>query len=796
MKNHAQIKTMAAALLGVLLLLLPAAAQEKGRDTGKGRNRTKRTPDPLMRLIPKDSLFCVRVNNLEQTLTSLDEFAAGALPLPFKLAGFLKGQNWNNVVRDGSFAVFGVVLPGQPQQDNPLADVFVGALIPVTDYGKLLRESEKISRPDENGISRTDGGPLVTRAGKYALLSWKDDYEKLLRAKKVVTARSAGLRSALGPAGAVPAARQPIWAYVNIHLVKQTFGPFIAGKIAQLKERLKAMEPARKGTAIEPGPVIDMYAAILEVLGNEIQHVTVTLEPTAEALGITKTVVAREGTELARSFAASPKRAGRNTFLGYLEDGAIMNVSARANAPFFARTYIRSLDLFSFLGGVSGEDIEKLKSVMAESFEAMGDDVVFSFKSRSDQPFILRYVVGLADPEKFARSLAAEIELMNSGIFDDIYKNFGMKMEAKVERGATTYKGVSIDAARVVITGTEPDSEQGRLIEAMYGDGFDYRWAIVDDVVVYVVGGEVDKAVRELIDQVKSKARRRIAGEIRTARQLLAVKGTGDFFGTFNYVRLLKMISTMTQGLPGGQAMPAIDTASSSNLAFRGSFRNGRMTVKSVLPKAHLREVITAFITLQKAAAERRAALRSGTGRGDAKRQYQPLFNGKDLTGWEPSGGAKWEVIDGMLVGTQGQNNAPGDLFTKESFRDFELICTYRTEWPCNSGIWFRYQSPSRAYQADILEWKDPVCYSGTLYCPGKMFIAMNQDKSLVNRDGLNTMKVRAEGDHLQIWINGHKVADVHDDTTDSGKIGFQVHPGQQFGPMKIIVKEILVKRL
>ncbi|HUV62928.1 MAG TPA: hypothetical protein VMW24_03465, partial [Sedimentisphaerales bacterium] len=29
------------------------------------------------------------------------------------------------------------------------------------------------------------------------------------------------------------------------------------------------------------------------------------------------------------------------------------------------------------------------------------------------------------------------------------------------------------------------------------------------------------------------------------------------------------------------------------------------------------------------------------------------VFNGKDLTGWEATGGAKWVVEDGMLIGTQ-----------------------------------------------------------------------------------------------------------------------------------------------
>jgi len=76
------------------------------------------------------------------------------------------------------------------------------------------------------------------------------------------------------------------------------------------------------------------------------------------------------------------------------------------------------------------------------------------------------------------------------------------------------------------------------------------------------------------------------------------------------------------------------------------------------------------------------------------------------------------------------------------------------------------------------------------------MFLAMNTDKTLVNRDGWNTMQVQAEADHIQIWLNGRQVADVHDDTSDSGRIGFQVHPGTEFGPMKIIVRELLLKPL
>jgi hypothetical protein len=180
----------------------------------------------------------------------------------------------------------------------------------------------------------------------------------------------------------------------------------------------------------------------------------------------------------------------------------------------------------------------------------------------------------------------------------------------------------------------------------------------------------------------------------------------------------------------------------------------------------------------------------------DKESGLSPLFNGKDLTGFKATGGAKWSVENGTIVGTQGENNAPGDLLTEKTYKDFLLSVTYKVEWPCNSGVWFRYQSPDKAYQADILEYKKPECYSGTLYCPGKMFLAMNTDKSIVDRDGWNTISVRAEGNHIQIWINEHQVADVRDETTDSGHIGFQIHAGDQLSPNKIIIREVLLKPL
>lgn len=181
---------------------------------------------------------------------------------------------------------------------------------------------------------------------------------------------------------------------------------------------------------------------------------------------------------------------------------------------------------------------------------------------------------------------------------------------------------------------------------------------------------------------------------------------------------------------------------------------------------------------------------------GAAESDWTPLFNGKDLTGWKPEGGAVWTVEDKCLVGKQGPKFAPGDLFTEKEFGDFELVVTYKIQWPANSGVWFRYQAPDKSYQADILEYKDPEAYSGTIYCPGKMFLAINKDPKLVKRDDWNTIKIRAQGNHLVVTLNDVVTGDVREGSYAKGKIGFQIHPGEEFKDMKITVREMRIRTL
>ncbi len=162
-----------------------------------------------------------------------------------------------------------------------------------------------------------------------------------------------------------------------------------------------------------------------------------------------------------------------------------------------------------------------------------------------------------------------------------------------------------------------------------------------------------------------------------------------------------------------------------------------------------------------------------------------PLFNGRDLAGWAQKGAGVYGVEDGCLMGTQTDGKG-GDLFTTNAWSNFELRFTYKMKWPGNSGVWFR-----DVYQFDILKYAKPVAFSGTLYCPGKLFIATNAVESLEKKDDWNEGRVVANGDHLQMWLNGTKVADCRDATSASGRIGVQVHGGDGAKGMKILIRKI-----
>lgn len=175
-----------------------------------------------------------------------------------------------------------------------------------------------------------------------------------------------------------------------------------------------------------------------------------------------------------------------------------------------------------------------------------------------------------------------------------------------------------------------------------------------------------------------------------------------------------------------------------------------------------------------------------------------PLFDGQTLKGWKIEGKARWSVEDGALVGRQGPAGEAGDLFTVERWADFEFEGEWRMRWPGNSGLWFRYAGPKTGYQADFLDQPShPGVLSGSLYCMGKAFIAENRNAASVRKNDWNRLRIRVQGDRIQIAMNGIDVIDKRDTTwPGAGSIGVQIHAGKQFEGMEVRLRGMRLKPL
>src|SRR4051794_15219420 len=79
---------------------------------------------------------------------------------------------------------------------------------------------------------------------------------------------------------------------------------------------------------------------------------------------------------------------------------------------------------------------------------------------------------------------------------------------------------------------------------------------------------------------------------------------------------------------------------------------------------------------------------------------WRPLFNGKDLTGWQNAAGKEpgkgWVVEGGTLV----RKEKAGDVWTKERFGDFVLDLEFKTTG--NSGVFLRTDNPRDNVQTGI----------------------------------------------------------------------------------------------
>lgn len=213
----------------------------------------------------------------------------------------------------------------------------------------------------------------------------------------------------------------------------------------------------------------------------------------------------------------------------------------------------------------------------------------------------------------------------------------------------------------------------------------------------------------------------------------------------------------------------------------------------------------------------------------DPQYTWEELFDGKTLNGWSlKEAEANFYVEDGMIVGEAGFKTPNCYLVTDKLYNDFVLELDFKVNSPLNSGVNIRSVVRERdttimylngnkekqvlsehsfpagtvvGYQIEI----DPSerAWTGGLYeVGGRGWLQSLKENTSAGKayhvNEWNHFKIKANGNHLETWINGVLAIDVREDLWKTGFIGFQMHgvyDKKQVGK-KMFFKNIRLRKL
>lgn len=179
----------------------------------------------------------------------------------------------------------------------------------------------------------------------------------------------------------------------------------------------------------------------------------------------------------------------------------------------------------------------------------------------------------------------------------------------------------------------------------------------------------------------------------------------------------------------------------------------------------------------------------------------QPLFNGRDLSGWEGDT-SLWLVEDGEIVGRSPGIDENVFLATMDRYEDFVLdFEVLLVDDQGNSGVQFRSERDPDStemigYQADI-----GPSWWGNLYDESRrrenLAVA---DAALIDeivrKGDWNQYQIQAQGPRIDLAINGRRTVEYvepDDAIPRSGRIALQIHSGP---PIEVRFRRLLLTAL
>ncbi len=192
-----------------------------------------------------------------------------------------------------------------------------------------------------------------------------------------------------------------------------------------------------------------------------------------------------------------------------------------------------------------------------------------------------------------------------------------------------------------------------------------------------------------------------------------------------------------------------------------------------------------------------------------AEKDWQELFNGKDLSGWvQRNGTATYRVEGDSILGRTSEGSPNSFLCTEKDYCDFELKFEVKVDDELNSGVQIRSRSVKEDRNGRVHGPQVEIATNGTagfIYGEALDTGWLSEDRTdpkamkAFKNGEWNQYHVKAVGNTIRTWVNGVPVADLKDEKSGMkcGFIGLQVHGIREgTGPYEVRWRNIRFKDL
>ncbi|HYE19556.1 MAG TPA: DUF1080 domain-containing protein [Tepidisphaeraceae bacterium] len=157
----------------------------------------------------------------------------------------------------------------------------------------------------------------------------------------------------------------------------------------------------------------------------------------------------------------------------------------------------------------------------------------------------------------------------------------------------------------------------------------------------------------------------------------------------------------------------------------------------------------------------------------------QPVFNGKDLTGWTPKDATLWSVKDGVLVGESTDPKTKGDTMRLAAPTPANFAFEADVRYPDNIDSGVMWGKPETQVQFGVsrsLKTDMSAClyYGGKYPEPARAKVA-----GILKLGEWNHWRIEHKDGNVKVWLNGQHVLNWDaPKPSDPAPIGIQIHGG------------------